>query len=199
MSYISGIRPQDIEDAQENLSWYGECASAPRIYAYVQNDPLNRTDPTGRDWSSISAGFSLNASQYGLSTAATIASGQVQVAQAAMGLCALGPVGCGVGAGALILYNEGEPTSPQINPQDLAGKTPAEIDQAARAAGLIPKGPSPQTGQGSYVDPVTGEQRVLIHPDDSHMHVNNPAGERLDINGQVVPPESPAAHLPLGQ
>lgn len=186
------------------------------LYAYVGNDPLNRTDPTGRDWSSISSSFALNASQYGLNTAATIASGQVQVAQAAMGLCVLGPVGCGVGAGitagqvilggavaagagALILYNEGGPTSPQINPQDLAGKTPAEIDQAARAAGLIPKGPSPQTGQGSYVDPVTGEQRVLIHPDDSHMHVNNPAGERLDINGQVVPPESPEAHLPLGQ
>jgi hypothetical protein len=81
MSYISGIRPQDIEDAQENLSWYGECASAPRIYAYVQNDPLNRTDPTGRDWSSIGASFSQSASQYGLSTAATIASGQILLAQ----------------------------------------------------------------------------------------------------------------------
>ena len=36
-------------------------------------------------------------------------------------------------------------------------------------------------------------------PDDSgpHGHVNNENGERLDINGNVVPPESPDAHLPI--
>jgi RHS repeat-associated protein len=50
------------------------------LYAYVGNDPLNRTDPTGKDWSSIASNFSLNASQYGLNTAATIASGHVQAA-----------------------------------------------------------------------------------------------------------------------
>jgi hypothetical protein len=27
--------------------------------------------------------------------------------------------------------------------------------------------------------------------------VNNPAGERLDIHGNVVPPEAPAAHRPI--
>jgi hypothetical protein len=67
-------------------------------------------------------------------------------------------------------------------------------------AGLTPKGPDPQSGKGSYVDPVTGEQRILVHPDGAgggHAHVNNPEGERLDINGQVVPPESPEAHLPI--
>jgi rare lipoprotein A (peptidoglycan hydrolase) len=47
MSYISEIRPQVAEHAQENASWYGECASGRRIYAYVQNDPLNLTDPSG--------------------------------------------------------------------------------------------------------------------------------------------------------
>jgi hypothetical protein len=47
MSYISAIRPQAIEDTKENRSWYGQCASAPRIYAYVGNDPLNLTDPLG--------------------------------------------------------------------------------------------------------------------------------------------------------
>ena len=89
------------------------------------------------------------------------------------------------------------PQSPHINPQELAGKTPAEIGEASRNAGLIPRGPDPDSGQGAYVDPVTGEQRVLIHPEHAHFHVNNPAGERLDINGQVVAPESLAAHLPL--
>ena len=91
--------------------------------------------------------------------------------------------------------------SPDIDPKDVAGKTPAEIDALAQAKGLIPKGPDPQAGQGAYIDPVTGEQRVLIHPTDPvsgpHAHVNNPAGERLDINGNVVPPETPAAHLPI--
>ncbi len=92
------------------------------------------------------------------------------------------------------------PTSPTIDPRDIAGRTPAEIDAAARAAGLQPKG-NPQSGNGSYIDPVTGEQRVLIHPTPrtgtAHCHVNNPAGERLDINGNVCPAESPQAHLPL--
>jgi hypothetical protein len=88
--------------------------------------------------------------------------------------------------------------SPHIDPQGLAGKTPAEIGQAARDAGLIPRGPDPDSGQGSYVDPVTGKQRILVHPAYGHFHVNSPAGERLDINGQIVAPESSAAHLPLG-
>jgi hypothetical protein len=92
-------------------------------------------------------------------------------------------------------------TSPVLNPANLAGKTAAEIDAAAREAGLLPKGPSPITGKGAYIDPVTGEQRVLIHPEPEppHMHVNDPTGARLDINGNPVPPESPAAHLPLGK
>jgi hypothetical protein len=81
----------------------------------------------------------------------------------------------------------------------MAGKTPAEIGQAARDAGLVPRDLDPDTGQGSYIDPVTGEQRVLIHPEYGHFHVNNPAGERLNIDGQVVAPESSEAHLPLGR
>lgn len=89
--------------------------------------------------------------------------------------------------------------SPTITPNEVAGKTPAEIDAIAKNKGLIPKGPDPMRGKGSYVDPVTGEQRILSHPDADppHAHVNNPAGERLDIHGNVVPPEAPAAHLPI--
>jgi hypothetical protein len=93
----------------------------------------------------------------------------------------------------------GSATSPQINPADVANKTPGQIDQFAQNQGLIPKGPSPQSGKGAYVDPVTGKQRVLCHTNCSnpHAHVNNAQGERLDINGNVVPPESPDAHLPI--
>jgi hypothetical protein len=95
------------------------------------------------------------------------------------------------------------PRSPVIDPSTIAGRTPAEIDQIARNAGLIPRGPDPMNGRGAYVDPVTGEQRILIHPDptdpsQSHAHVNDPSGHRLDINGNPVDNESPDAHLPLG-
>lgn len=94
-----------------------------------------------------------------------------------------------------------QPVSPIIHPAEIAGKTPAEIDAAANKAGLISKGPDPMNGKGAYVDPVTGEQRILSHPNTEvpHAHVNDANGQRLDINGNPVPPESPAAHLPLGQ
>ncbi|MCL7423219.1 MAG: hypothetical protein M8364_20225 [Methylobacter sp.] len=98
------------------------------------------------------------------------------------------------------MFNEG--SSPYIDPKEVAGKTPSQIDQIARDKGLIPKG-DPKSGKGAYIDPVTGKQRVLTHPEPQsgcagpHCHVNNPAGERLDIDGNVVPPESPEAHLPL--
>jgi hypothetical protein len=92
--------------------------------------------------------------------------------------------------------------SPWIDPRNIAGRSPDEIGSIARRSGLIPKGPNPQMGQGSYIDPVTGQQRVLVHPFDAvcgpHCHVNNPAGQRLDISGNVVLlPNSPDAHLPI--
>jgi len=92
-------------------------------------------------------------------------------------------------------------SSPYIDPKDVAGKTPSQIDKIANDAGLIPKGPNPQSGQGAYIDPETEEQRILCHPncDDPHAHVNDPSGQRLDINGNVVPPESPDAHLPISK
>lgn len=92
-----------------------------------------------------------------------------------------------------------EGTSPDISPDEVAGKTPEEIDQLARDKGLNPMGPDPMGGRGAYTDPVTGKQRVLCHTncDSPHAHVNNPDGERLDINGNVVAPESPDAHLPI--
>jgi hypothetical protein len=92
-------------------------------------------------------------------------------------------------------------SSPTIDPQSVAGKTPQEIDQIARGLGLTPKGKNPLAGQGAYIDPVTGEQRILIHPTPTaggpHAHVNDPQGGRLDVNGKPVPAEAPEAHLPI--
>jgi hypothetical protein len=92
--------------------------------------------------------------------------------------------------------------SPTIDPKDVGGKSAADIEKLAGEKGLEAKGPDPKGGRGSFVDPVTGEQRILIHPDGKgggHTHVNDASGQRLDINGKPVAPESPAAHLPLGQ
>ncbi len=124
-----------------------------------------------------------------------------------------GAVGGGIGKGVMeeppalpeeppAVPEEPQPaTSPHIDPNDVSGKTPSEIDAFAKQKGLIPKGPDPMNGKGAYVDPVTGEQRVLSHPnaESPHAHVNNPAGERLGPDGSVVEPESPEAHLPIGK
>lgn len=91
--------------------------------------------------------------------------------------------------------------SPDVDPGEVAGKTLREVDQYAKDKGLIASGPDPMNGRGAYVDPVTGEQRILCHPaghDRGHLHVNDASGRRLDRNGRPVAPESPDAHLPLG-
>lgn len=165
-------------------------------YAYANNNPYKYTDPDGR--SPRSAAMRMlkdpvrTARQAGSEIRQTL--GQIGVLPP-VPMRAEGvpeeltdiPVGTG-------------PDSPSITPSDIAGKSPGEIDQIAKGRGLIPKGPNPQAGKGSYIDPKTGKQRILIHPDAScgaHCHVNNSNGERLDENGNVVAPESPEAHLPI--
>lgn len=163
-------------------------------YAYVNNNPYRYTDPDGK--------------------------------AACAGIC----VGVGIGitwgyrayrayrvaktlqAASQVLNESNEPSdgetegkssegSPEIDPGEVAGKSPEEIEAIAGEKGLEAKGPNPKSGEGAYVDPVTGKQRILVHPDAEcgpHCHVNDPEGNRLDDKGNKVPPESPEAHLPLG-
>lgn len=86
-----------------------------------------------------------------------------------------------------------------ILPSEVIGKTPSQIGARASELGLEARGPDPAQGRGAYVDPGTGQQRILSHPNASppHAHVNDPAGQRIDANSNVVPAESPAAHLPM--
>ena len=93
-------------------------------------------------------------------------------------------------------------------PRDLAGSfEPRLVSKGARRVGgldapkgLVPKGPDPASGKGSYVDPVTGQATGVVSSIvvPSTPHANNPAVERQDINGNIVAPESPEAHLPFG-
>ena len=161
------------------------------MYAYVGNDPVNMIDPTGKN---TVAGAAAGCAMTGPACPAGAAVGAVvgTVAMVATAAIVANAVSEGVDAGS---------ESPTINPGDVSGKTPEEIDKIATGNGLIPKGPNPQAGQGSYIDPVTGKQRILIHPDADcgpHCHVNDADGNRLDGEGNVVDPESPGAHLPLG-
>ena len=97
-----------------------------------------------------------------------------------------------------LLPEQGGPSA-HIWPHEVTNKTPVEIDRRARQLGLVPRGPDPAMGRGAYVDPQTGIQRILSHPEATvpHAHVNDPAGKRIDKHGNPVPSESPAAHLPI--
>lgn len=193
--------PGQIYDAQTQLSYNyfrdynsdtGRYAQSDPIglrgglntYGYVLGNPLKYSDPKGLNPLALCL----------VPGAGWAACGAA--AEAAVAACAA--VGVRVGGFLVGGYLANE-VSPDISPSDVAGKTPEEIDRMAKDKGLNPQGPDPMSGRGSYIDPVTGEQRVLCHTncDSPHAHVNNPQGERLDVNGNVVAPESPAAHLPI--
>ena len=194
------------------------------LYGYVRNNPLGRADTDGHQ----AAGGMLLPDRDTVQLAVGVFKGWVnghlqdQGSLLGRGLTALGVQpqvasnnmqAAGMAASPVVVTavavalpgpkgeaGEASPAeSPAVHPSEVMGKTPAEIDGVATGKGLIPKGPDPTGGKGAYVDPVTGEQRVLIHPDPDpgHAHVNNPAGERLGPSGQVVPRESPEAHLPI--
>ena len=187
----------------------------PDWYLYVQDDPLNHADPTGltcADGKGPCSPEQLRQTQQNFKNYVETQVAPTTNKQLAIGGGAIIATGVTAGAaGATIVGAAGAgevttveavivtPRSPSVSPSEVAGRTPAEIHDVAVGRGLIPKGPSPTTGRGSYVDPVTGQQRVLIHPEAEppHAHVNTPSGVRLDINGKPVQPESPAAHLPI--
>ena len=188
------------------------------LYSYVHNNPYKYTDPTGHCpmcaipvligllfiendqhanlAPAAAAAFpGTAAAAFNVAGGASLADGNYQQAEQYFagallsGVAARGAAGAGAGARAV----------GDIKPGEVIGKTPSEIGARAQRLGLVPRGPAPEGGRGSYIDPKTGKQRILVHPEGEspHGHVNNPAGKRLGPDGSVVPPESPAAHLPI--
>jgi uncharacterized protein RhaS with RHS repeats len=182
-------------------------------YVYANNNPYLYVDPDGRDFTAFRLVLAVGTADL---VSPDPSDGAALPKAAVYGGALIGTaIGGAIIYGADALYSavinesaepdvgdavDNEKKSPEINPGDVAGKTPEEIDGVARELGLEAKGPDPAAGRGAYVDPVTGEQRILVHPDADcgpHCHVNDSDGNRLDIDGNRVPPESPEAHLPL--
>lgn len=192
--YYSPLRQRFI--SEDPISFFGGDLNR---YAYVKNKPLEFRDSRGTFVDTLT---DLGFLGYDLYLIAIDGRKNLGSNLTALGLDAAGaitPFVTGLGVASRAAKNL--PNSPAIDPKSIAGKSPSDIDSYAKQNGLIPKGPDPMSGKGSYIDPITGEQRVLVHPHDSkcgpHCHVNDPNGQRLDINGQAVLPESPEAHLPL--
>ena len=171
-------------------------------YAYANNNPYKYVDPGGRSGQAIAIGAGLGAVALMMIPEERRRELGESLRAGVLGLYNIYNQGAEEGAKKPGKQQDGAQSakSPEISPSDVAGKSPQDIDKLAREKGLQPKGPDPSAGRGAYVDPVTGEQRILVHPGakgGSHAHVNDAAGRRLDIGGNVVAPESPGAHLPL--
>jgi len=190
----SGLSHNGYRDYEAARGGYGQAdplgpAGGLNPFAYVGNKPLSRMDPLGlqeEPVENIEEEREEFDNLFGRKLGPNQVPQNIVEEQIAEGMCRA------PGSKKPPIY---------INPANISGLKPGEIDALARSMGLIPRGPDPMNGRGSYLDPDTGQQRILSHPDADppHAHVNDPSGQRLDINGNSVPAESPDAHLPIGR
>ena len=157
------------------------------LYAYAQNTPLNRTDTSGL----ISVG-SVAGSVASLQGKGGASFGLVVPAQAALGLCFAGPLGCAAGAsitagqlilggtalgaaGALVLNNQNQDERPAAPPPTEHGE---QRQAEARTDPHRDVGdPNRVLNQGRrYTDAETGN---TIYVDGDRVVVTNPNGERV--------------------
>jgi RHS repeat-associated protein len=177
------------------------------LYAYVRNNPLNRTDPSGQQAATETGaviGCGLTA-EVGCVPGAVVGAGigaVIDVGIVAGGLCAASSWCRGV------VFNEDQSNeegqvSPEITAKDLQGKTADEIRRLADDKGLKPDPNKPD----KFRDPVTGQERLRI--DRGHVDrqtgkpYNNPNAARPHVHGyrpdgtRIVDPKSKDPHFPL--
>jgi RHS repeat-associated protein len=178
--------------SEDPLGFAGEDVN---LYAYVFDDPLNLTDPDGRNpFLAACLTGAVTSAALDLLSGRKPTFGEL-AGDAAVG-CLSGAAGLGAAKALGALGRALGGTLPKVSavPGDAAkaakglgnpfkAKTPGEIDQMFGAKGYQPRGPDPMSGRGGYVNPQTGRS-YHIDPGGSygkgveapHVDVNRPRG-----------------------
>jgi hypothetical protein len=86
---------------------------------------------------------------------------------------------------------------------NLGPMSKSAFEDAGKVVDDLPSGWTKTTNNGfTHVKDANGNIRVRIDPPDAktpypHKHLYDEAGKSLDINGTIVSPKSPDAHIPL--
>ena len=89
-------------------------------------------------------------------------------------------------------------TLDRMTPREIRQLTPEQLQQRLPKDWSYNKSPD---GRFIHIRDANGKYRIKIDPADRvtnyrHIHILDGKGNALDINGNVVPPNSPAAHIP---
>jgi RHS repeat-associated protein len=166
------------------------------LYAYADDDPVDHVDPSGNNPLVIPVALGVRCA---ISTVCreAVKAGVRAVARYTIPLRVVPPT---------LPKNDSDsssPTSPDITPGDLSGKSEQEIREMANDRGLKPDPNKPN----KFRDPVTGKERVRIDPG----HVDRKTGKPYDnpnaakphVHGykpdgtKVVDPKNKDPHFPL--
>ncbi len=179
----------------------GQMEANNSLYAYVGNDPVDRSDPSGLEsvgemidsaaegcgavscagWAALSATWKVFGSE-SLSQVAdkgwsNVGSGD-RVGAGLEILSALPPVKIAseVAGAAKIgadVAKDGAVAAKSLGANPFKGKTSQEIGSMLEKKGYVPKGPDPVAGRGTYVNPKTerGYHIDANHPDPKGPHV----------------------------
>ena len=98
----------------------------------------------------------------------------------------------------LDIMQEGTSSLDNISPQDISKLTPEELKQKLPPQWSYNGSPD---GRFVHIKDSNGQYRIRIDPPDKvteypHIHIFDSEGNALDINGKIVPSNSPDAHIP---
>ncbi len=97
-----------------------------------------------------------------------------------------------------IIFIDGARQLDELTPYELSKLTPEQFKEALPEGWTYSGSPD---GRFVHIKDGNGNYRVRIDPSDKvneypHMHVLDGEGNALDVNGNIVPSNSPDAHIP---